>query len=207
MAIAEHFRDQDQTVLLTMDVLTRFAMARREVGLAAGEPATSRGYTPSVFSEVPALSERCGTSVGRGSITGIFTVMVEGDDLNEPVSDLSRATLDGHIVLSRELASSGHYPPIDLLQSCSRLASGLRKPEDNQLIARLLDHLSLFERNRQLIEIGAYRQGNNLQVDQAVAMAGELRHLMSQSVDELSPSEGTWTLLRRLTPGARKGEP
>lgn len=201
-AIAEFFRDAGRSVLLTVDSLTRVAMARREIGLAAGEPPTSRGYTPSVFSELPALCERCGTSAGSGSITGVFTVLVEGDDFNEPVSDTARATLDGHIMLTRELASAGHYPPVDLLQSVSRLASVLWSAEQRTLVAQLLECLSTYERNRQLIEIGAWREGANAELDRAVQVVPALRRLLAQRGEETLPAAAArpqfWQQLAQL---------
>lgn len=197
-ALAEYFRDQGLSVLLTMDSLTRLAMARREIGLSAGEPPTARGYTPSVFAEIPALCERCGTSDGVGAITGIYTVLVEGDDFNEPVSDTARATLDGHVMLSREIAASGHYPPVDLQHSVSRLASRLWSPEQQATISRLLDHLDQFERNRQLIEIGAYRSGVNPQLDQAVAAVPRLKACLAQHPQDRVDPSVAWHELTQL---------
>lgn len=196
--LAEYFRDQGKSVLLTLDSLTRLAMARREIGLSSGEPPTSRGYTPSVFSEIPALCERCGTSDGEGSITGIYTVLVEGDDFNEPVSDTARATLDGHIMLSRDLAAAGHYPPIDVLQSVSRLSSVLWTPEQKTLVSTLLESMSNFERNRQLIEIGAYRAGANAELDRAVSLMPRLRECLSQSADHVAARQATWAQLQQV---------
>ena len=196
--LAEYFRDRGQSVLLTVDSLTRTAMARREIGLSAGEPPTSRGYTPSVFSEIPALCERCGTDAGKGAITGIYTVLVEGDDMNEPISDTARATLDGHIILSREIASSGHYPPIDLLQSVSRLASVLWTDEQRGTVSHFLDGLATYERNRQLVEIGAHRPGANPELDQAVTMLPTLRRYLRQERHEAVKSHEAWAGLRRL---------
>lgn len=195
--LAEYFRDEGLSVLLTMDSLTRLAMARREIGLSAGEPPTSRGYTPSVFSELPALCERCGTSSGEGAITGIFTVLVEGDDFNEPVSDTARATLDGHIMLSRDLAAAGQYPPVDLLNSVSRLSSSLWTTEQRRIVTTHLEHLSTYERNRQLIEIGAYRAGANVALDNAMSVAPALKLALSQKPDQSIPSDQSWSLLNQ----------
>ena len=195
--LAEFFRDRGLSVVLTVDSLTRLAMARREIGLSAGEPPTSRGYTPSVFSEIPALCERCGTDAGKGSITGIYTVLVEGDDFNEPVSDTARATLDGHIMLSRALASAGHYPPIDLLHSVSRLASSLWQPEQRKLVAAMLERLSTYERNRQLVEIGAHRPGSNQELDQAVALLPRLRQYLVQEATQSVPLAEAWSALQQ----------
>jgi flagellum-specific ATP synthase len=174
VAIAGYFREQGQSVLLTMDSITRLAMARREVGLAAGEPATARGYTPSVFAELPQLCERCGTSPSGGSITALFTVLVEGDDLNEPVSDSMRSLLDGHIVLSRELAQQGHYPAVDVLRSVSRLLADLASTQERALAAQAVAHLAVLERHRHLVELGAYVAGTNAALDAALALEGPL---------------------------------
>jgi flagellum-specific ATP synthase len=195
--IAESLRDGGRDVLLMMDSLTRFAMARREVGLAAGEPPTARGYTPSVFSEIPQLCERCGTA-GSGSITAIYTVLVEGDDLNEPISDTVRGTLDGHIVLSRELAHGGQYPAVDVLKSISRLHSSLAKPEDLAAGRTLLEALSVYERNRQLVEIGAYKAGANGPLDRAVAALPAMRAFLGQGLNERVERGETLRRLRQL---------
>lgn len=169
-AIAEYFREAGRQVLLTMDSVTRFAMARREIGLAVGEPPTARGYTPSVFAELPELCERCGTAASGGAITALYTVLVEGDDFNEPVSDMLRATLDGHVVLSRRLAQQGHYPAIDVLHSASRLLGDLASADELALAHDTFELLSAYERNRQLIEMGAYRAGSSAEIDKAIAL-------------------------------------
>lgn len=196
--LAEYFRDQGLSVVLTVDSLTRLAMARREIGLAAGEPPTSRGYTPSIFSEIPALCERCGTDDGPGAITGIYTVLVEGDDANEPVSDTARATLDGHIMLTRALASAGHYPPIDVLGSVSRLASTLWQSGQRQLVSAMRDRMATHERNRQLVEIGAHRPGANAELDLAVQTLPDLKRFLTQSADERPPLAQTWAELAEV---------
>lgn len=198
MAMAEYFRDQGKSVLLTMDSLTRLAMARREIGLATGEPPTSRGYTPSIFSELPALCERCGNDEGEGSITGIFTVLVEGDDFNEPVSDTARATLDGHIMLSRDLASRGQYPPIDVLSSVSRSASALWTDAQRNLVTKALGALSLYERNRQLIEIGAHRAGVNAELDQAISLHDALLGFLRQKTSDHMSVGQAWQALEAV---------
>jgi len=186
-AIAEHFRDEGRHVLLTMDSVTRFAMARREIGLSAGETTTARGYTPSVFAELPQLCERCGTAPGGGSITALYTVLVEGDDFNEPISDILRATLDGHIVLSRRLAHEGHYPAIDVLQSASRLFGDLASPADRELAMAATETLALYERNRAMVDIGAYKAGANPQLDRALeAMPAVNRVLRQDSHDAVA---------------------
>lgn len=181
VAIAEHFRDLGQQVLLTMDSITRFAMARREVGLAAGEPPTARGYTPSVFAELPQLCERCGTAPGGGAITALLTVLVEGDDFNEPVSDNLRAILDGHIVLSRQQAHAGIYPAIDLLKSASRVMPDVTTATERQLASRVLELAALLERNRSMVEIGAYEHGTNPRLDAALAVEPALREWLCQA--------------------------
>jgi flagellum-specific ATP synthase len=181
VAIAEHFRDAGRQVLLTMDSITRFAMARREIGLAAGEPPTARGYTPSVFAELPELCERCGTSDSGGSVTALLTVLVEGDDLNEPISDCLRATLDGHIVLSRQIAHQGRYPAIDVLKSASRLMTELASEAERALAARAVKAMALLERNRQMVDIGAYARGTNPELDQALAIEPALDAFLRQA--------------------------
>lgn len=174
VAMASWFREQGRSVLLTIDSITRLAMARREVGLAAGEPATARGYTPSVFAELPQICERCGTSAGGGSVTALLTVLVEGDDLNEPIADAMRSILDGHVVLSRELAQQGHYPPVDVLRSASRLMPALASDADKALAAEAVRHLAVLEKHRQIVELGAYAAGANTQLDAALALEGPL---------------------------------
>jgi flagellum-specific ATP synthase len=181
VAVAEYFREQGLQVVLTMDSITRYAMARREVGLSAGEPPTARGYTPSVFAELPMLCERCGTAPGGGSITALLTVLVEGDDLNEPVSDALRAILDGHIVLSRQIAHQGQYPAIDILKSASRLMPDLASPEQMALASQTVQLLALLERNHQMVELGAYERGTNAQLDAALALKDGLSQWFRQS--------------------------
>lgn len=190
LAIAEHFRDEGKQVLLTMDSVTRFAMARREVGLAAGEPPTARGYTPSVFAELPALCERCGTAPGGGSITALMTVLVEGDDLNEPISDNMRAILDGHIVLSRQLAHSGHYPAIDVLHSASRVMPDITQADHRTLAIEAVRQLALLERNRQLVDIGAYEKGSNAALDEALEYQPRLREWLCQQEGGACATQG-----------------
>ena len=180
LAVAEHFRDEGKQVLLTMDSVTRFAMARREVGLAAGEPPTARGYTPSVFAELPQLCERCGTAAGGGAITALMTVLVEGDDLSEPISDNLRAILDGHIVLSRQLAHAGVYPAVDVLKSISRIMPDVATAQERQLATRATKLVALLERNRQMVEIGAYEHGTNPQLDAALAVEAQLNNWLCQ---------------------------
>ncbi|MBC7604504.1 MAG: FliI/YscN family ATPase [Ramlibacter sp.] len=199
LAIAEHFRDLGKQVLLTMDSVTRFAMARREVGLAAGEPPTARGYTPSVFAELPQLCERCGTAASGGSITALMTVLVEGDDMNEPVSDNMRAILDGHIVLSRQLAHSGQYPAIDVLQSASRVMADVVPPQQLQLASQALRTVAMLERNRQLVDIGAYEAGSNAALDQALAIKEPLHAWMRQREGGVPCGDGLNQLAKVLS--------
>jgi flagellum-specific ATP synthase len=180
VAIARFFSDAGRQVVLTLDSMTRLAMARREIGLAAGEPATARGYTPSVFAELPQVCERCGTAPSGGSVTALLTVLVEGDDLDEPISDSLRAILDGHIVLSRELAQQGHYPAIDVLKSASRLMPALASREERALAVAALQRLALLERNRQMVDIGAYQKGSNAALDEALSREAALQDWLRQ---------------------------
>lgn len=182
-AIAEYFRDQGKDVLLTMDSITRFAMAQREIGLAVGEPPTARGYTPSVFALLPRLLERGGTSSSGGSITALYTVLVEGDDLNDPISDSVRSILDGHIVLSRELANHGHYPAIDVLQSNSRLLTHLLQHDELASVRQAITILSTYEKSRDMVEIGAYRSGSNAKLDQAIKLISWFEKFMCQDLE------------------------
>lgn len=180
IAIAEYFRDQGRQVLLTMDSITRFAMARREIGLSAGEPPTARGYTPSVFAELPEICERCGTAPSGGAITALLTVLVEGDDMNEPISDSLRAILDGHFVLSRQLAHQGLYPALDVLKSASRLMPDLCSPEQMQLAQDTIKTLAVLDRNRQMVDIGAYQSGGNPELDRALLLKDALYNFLAQ---------------------------
>ena len=181
--IAEYFRDQGYDVLLMMDSLTRFAMAQREIGLAIGEPPVSRGYTPSMYAEMPKLLERSG-NFSRGSITGVYTVLVEGDDTNEPIADTVRGILDGHIVLSRQLANSNHYPAIDVSASISRLMTEIVSPEHRQLASRIRDIMSVYEKNADLVSIGAYKPGTNRKLDFAMSKIDAVNGFLTQDVNE-----------------------
>jgi len=187
-AIAEAFRDRGLHVLLMMDSVTRFAMAQREIGLAIGEPPTTRGYTPSVFATLPRLLERAGTSED-GSITGLYTVLVEGDDLNEPVADHARSILDGHCVLSRDLAQRGHYPAIDVLESVSRLANEITSPEVREAARLFRATLATYREREDLISIGAYSPGSDALVDYAIAKRGALEAFLQQRIDEPDSAE------------------
>jgi flagellum-specific ATP synthase len=182
-AIAEHFRDQGCDVMLMMDSVTRFAMAQREVGLAIGEPPATRGYTPSVFALLPRLLERAGTS-DRGSITGLYTVLVDGDDMNEPIADAVRSILDGHVVLTRSLAHSGHYPAIDVLQSVSRLIGEIVTPEVREAGTRLRSALAAYREKEDLISIGAYQPGTDPVLDAAIGLRPAIDAFLKQRVDE-----------------------
>ena len=184
-AIAEHFRDAGKDVLLIMDSMTRFAMAQREIGLSVGEPPTARGYTPSVFAALPRLLERGGTAEGKGATTAIYTVLVEGDDLNDPIADSMRATLDGHIVLSRDLANHGHYPAIDLLNSVSRLLPDLASADERELAQQTVAALSAHAKSRDLIDVGAYRAGSNPELDAALRIMPDLERFLRQGMDEV----------------------
>jgi len=181
--IAEFFRDQGYDVLLMMDSLTRFAMAQREIGLAVGEPPVARGYTPSIYAELPKLLERSG-NFERGSITGVYTVLVEGDDTNEPIADTVRGILDGHIVLSRKLANSNHFPAIDISASISRLMPELVSAEHKQLSSRMRDILSIYEKNADLVSIGAYKNGINPKLDYALSKLDSVNQFLMQGTDE-----------------------
>jgi flagellum-specific ATP synthase len=183
-AIAEYFKDQGQDVLLVMDSVTRFAMAQREVGLAAGEPPASKGYTPSVFALLPKLLERAGNFKHKGSITGFYTVLVEGDDLNDPIADAVRAILDGHIVLSRELASRNHYPCIDILLSASRLFTDLANTQHRAAAGKLRELLAIYKKAEDLINIGAYVKGSNPQVDRAIEKIDAINSFLRQGVQD-----------------------
>lgn len=195
--IAEQFRDQGLHVNLLMDSVTRFAVAQREIGLAAGEIPTTRGFPPSALGLLPGLLERAGTS-DRGSITGFYTVLVEGDDMNDPVGDTVRSIVDGHLVLSRELANAGHFPSIDVLSSASRVALSVTTPEQQALTAIARRMLAVHERARDLIELGAYNPGNDEELDHAVALSGGLEMFRRQDLHEACPVDESWAKLESV---------
>ena len=182
-AIAEYFRDQGKDVLLMMDSLTRFSMAQREIGLAAGEPPVTRGYPPSVYSEMPKLLERAGNS-DKGSITGLYTVLVDGDDFNEPITDTARGILDGHIVLSRKLAQKNHYPAIDVLASISRVMSSIATKEHKTMAGKLKNVMATYQEAEDLINIGAYKAGSNNNIDYAIEKIDQVNAFLCQSTED-----------------------
>jgi flagellum-specific ATP synthase len=196
-AIAEAWRETGKNVLFMMDSVTRFAMAQREIGLAIGEPPATRGYTPSVFALLPRLLERAGAGE-RGSITALYTVLVEGDDMNEPVADAVRGILDGHIVLSRQLAHFNHYPAIDVLESVSRLTRDVCSEEEVALSGRAREHLALYRKNEDLVSIGAYQKGANAALDVAITLHDPLRNFLRQSVHEHTARAQTFAQLKQL---------
>jgi flagellum-specific ATP synthase len=197
MTIAEYFRNQGQNVLLMMDSVTRFAMAQREIGLAVGEPPTTRGYTPSVFSLLPQLLERAGAGE-QGSITGLFTVLVEADDMNDPIADSVRSILDGHVVLTRELATQNHYPAIDVLESVSRLNRDLTTPEQQKTSARARESLAIYRKNQDLINIGAYPPGTNTAIDACIQLHEPLTAFLQQPAGQGFAAAQSWSLLNQI---------
>ena len=197
LAVAEYFRDQGANVLLIMDSVTRLAMAQREIGLAAGEPPSQKGYTPSVFNLLPRVLERAG-NFSKGSITGFFTVLVEGDDFNEPICDSVRAILDGHIILARRLAAAGHYPAIDVLHSISRLSSRLTGPENLEYVRQLREAMAVYEESRDLIELGAYVSGSNPRLDASIRMRPEIMEFLRQDTSGRASAEESWSRLKAI---------
>ena len=196
-AIAEYFRDRGKDVLLMMDSLTRFSMAQREIGLASGEPPVTRGYPPSVYAEMPKLLERAGTNE-KGSITGLYTVLVDGDDFNEPITDTARSILDGHIMLNRKLAHKNHYPAIDVLQSISRCMSMITDKEQKRLASRIKGIMATYNDAEDLINIGAYKKGSNPAIDEAIAYINKVNGFLCQMTDEKYTYEETLDLMREL---------
>ena len=208
MATAEYFRDQGMNVLLLMDSVTRFAMAQREIGLSAGEPPASKGYTPTVFAELPKLLERAGTGVkGGGTITGLFTVLVEGDDHNEPISDAVRGILDGHIVLDRAIAERGRYPAINILRSVSRAMPACNSEPEQALVLRARAAMTVYEDMAELIRLGAYKAGTSEEVDHAIRLYPGLETFLTQRKDEATDFAGSYAKLRTIMGDNRKDEP
>jgi FliI/YscN family ATPase len=196
-AIAEYFRDQGQDVLLIVDSVTRLAMAQREIGLAAGEPPSQKGYTPSVFGLLPKVFERAG-NFQKGSITGLYTVLVEGDDFNEPISDAVRSILDGHVILSRKLGSRGHYPAIDVLNSVSRLASKVATPTEKAAAQQMREALALYRDSEDLIQLGAYVSGSNPRLDSSLKSIPSIDQFLRQEPDRPATIEETTLQMGKL---------
>jgi FliI/YscN family ATPase len=202
-AIAEHFRRQGKRVLLVMDSVTRFAMALREASLAAGEPPLTKGYTPTVFAALPPLLERAGRDSGGGSITAVYTVLVEGDDMNDPIADTVRGILDGHVILSRKLGDRGHHPAIDVLRSVSRVARDVSSPEHIRAAGRVRELLAAYEEAADLIQIGAYVPGSDARVDAARSLQPAIEALLRQAPDEATPHAETIARLRGIAERSR----
>ena len=196
-AIAEYFRDQGKKVVLMMDSVTRFAMAQREIGLATGEPPTTRGYTPSVFAMLPKLLERSGMSES-GSITAFYTVLVEGDDMNEPIADAVRGILDGHIILSRKIAAENHFPAIDIQNSVSRIMKDIVEEQHYLLAGKVKENLAVYENSKDLINVGAYKAGTNPILDNAVRLNGSINDFLKQGINEKYTQEKTLEILKEL---------
>ncbi len=196
--IAEFFRGQRKDVLLIMDSVTRFAMAQREIGLNVGEPPATKGYTPSTFALLPKLLERAGTFDGQGSITGLYTVLVEGDDMNDPIGDAVRSIVDGHVVMSRQLAHRGHYPAVDVLQSTSRVMRNVVDQPHYRQAQKVREMLAVYKEAEDLINIGAYKTGSNARIDQAIKMEPEIERLLKQDVGENSSFEEAQKILMSL---------
>jgi flagellum-specific ATP synthase len=195
-AIAEYFRDQGKDVLLLMDSLTRFSMAQREIGLAIGEPPVSRGYTPSVFSIMPKLLERSGTSA-KGSITGLYTVLVDGDDMTEPITDTARSILDGHIFLSRQMAHRNHYPAVDVLGSISRVMNDIVTDEHKKTAGEIRKNLAVYSEAEDLINVGAYVKGSNQEIDQAISVISNINKFLVQSTEEKFTFQSTLEMMQQ----------
>ena len=199
MTVAEYFRDQNKEVLCLMDSITRFAMAQREISLSAGEPPATRGYTPTVFAELPRLLERAGPGLeGQGNITGLFTVLVEGDDHNEPVADAVRGILDGHVVLDRSIAERGRYPAVNILRSVSRTMPACNTAEQNQIVDRAHQLVATYEDMAELIRLGAYRQGSDPKVDEAIHYFPGLEDFMRQNKGDITELENCYAQLAEI---------
>ena len=202
MTVADHFRDQGQSVLLLMDSVTRFCLALREIGLASGEPPATRGYPPSMFAELPCLLERAGPGVGRGSITGLFTVLVEGDDHNEPIADAVRGILDGHALLDRRIAETGRYPAIDVLRSLSRTVPGCLDPAQNALVRDARAVLAMQSELADLVRLGAYQPGADPAADRALRLAPQIEALLRQDRGSHSSLDEAFAALNTLMEGS-----
>ena len=196
--IAEHFRAEGKDVLLIMDSITRFAMAQREIGMSIGEPVGTRGYPPSVFALLPPLVERSGSIFEQGSITSVYTVLVEGDDLNEPVTDHMRSILDGHLVLTRELADMGHYPAVDIQASLSRLSNSLLTKERREIAQQIRRSITIHNASKDLIDMGAYEKGRNVELDNAIEQLPAIKKLLRQNSAESVPSDHSWSTAKAI---------
>jgi flagellum-specific ATP synthase len=202
-AIAEYFRDQGYNVMLMMDSLTRFAMAQREIGMTVGEPPVSRGFTPSVYAMLPRLLERSGTSL-KGSITGIYTVLVEGDDMNEPISDTVRGILDGHFVLSRKLANNNQYPALDVLASVSRLMNDIVTPEHAKMASHIKNMMMTYNEVQDLVNIGAYKPGSDAKIDESIRLREPILGMLKQEIKESCSFEQSLEQMRTVLGGKEK---
>lgn len=198
MSIAEYFKDQGKDVLLIMDSITRFAMAQREIGLSLGEPPTSKGYPPSVMALLPQLMERAGNEKGKGSISAFFTVLVDGDDLNDPIADQCRSILDGHIILDRDIVDNGIYPPINILKSASRVVTNINDERHQKLMIKFRKMYSLLKENETIIRIGAYQKGNDSEIDEAIGKKNLLNQFLSQDLNEIVNSDDTLARLESI---------
>jgi flagellum-specific ATP synthase len=198
LALAEYFRDEGRDVLCMIDSITRFAMAQREIGLSAGEPPTAKGYTPTVFSELPKLLERAGPGSGDGTVTGVFTVLVDGDDHNEPVADAVRGILDGHIVMERAIADRGRYPAINVLKSVSRTMPRSCDPAFRPVVAKARQVLATYADMEELIRLGAYRAGSSAEVDEAIALNGPLEAFLAQGKEEATTLGDAYARLSQI---------
>jgi flagellum-specific ATP synthase len=205
LAVAEYFRDQGKDVLCMIDSITRFAQAQREIGLTAGEPPATKGYTPTVFAELPKVLERAGPGTGEGTITGLFTVLVEGDDHDEPVSDAVRATIDGHIVLDRAIAERGRYPAVSVLRSVSRVMPNCNTPEENALVTHARRLISRYEDMADMIRLGAYRKGSDAETDEAIARHDALEDFLAQDQGERADLASGYARLAEILAADKKG--
>lgn len=201
LAIAEYFRDQGKDVLCMIDSITRFAMAQREIGLSAGEPPASKGYTPTVFAELPKLLERAGPGTGEGTITGLFTVLVEGDDHDEPIADAVRSIIDGHIVLERGIAERGRYPAINVLRSISRTMPACNNEQENALVMRAKSLMSAYDDMEEMIRLGAYRPGSDPRIDQAIKYHEPIEAFLNQRNDEGTSLDQGYAMLGEILAG------